>query len=277
MTPGPARGDVRHQTIAGVTRTVCTLVGIEEGLDALEEPFQPVVAKARALGIERCERVLLYAPDAIGFHLCTAFPDVVQPVARAASIVVRMKSVVPPVTPVCFSSMFTGQPPAVHGIRKYEKPVLRSETLFDRLIRAGRRVAIVAVQDSSIDRLFRDRSLDYFPERYDPEVTETALRLISANGHDFVLAYHQEYDDALHRTSPRAPEAIEAMQRHVTSFLRLAGAVEQSWGASHRLVGFVPDHGGHIDPDTGSGTHGIDSPEDMDVQHFYGVFRGGAV
>jgi predicted AlkP superfamily pyrophosphatase or phosphodiesterase len=170
--------------------------------------------------------------------------------------------------------MFTGQPPAVHGIRKYEKPVLRSETLFDRLIRAGKKVAIVTVQDSSIDRLFRDRAIDYFPELYDPEVTATTLRLIKANSHDFVLAYHQEYDDTLHRTTPRAPEAVEAMQRHVASFVQLARAVEESWGACHRLIGFVPDHGGHIDPDAGTGTHGIDTPEDMDVQHFYGVFRG---
>jgi predicted AlkP superfamily phosphohydrolase/phosphomutase len=218
--------------------------------------------------------VLLYAPDAIGFHLCEAFPEVIEPVAHEAPILVRMKSVAPPVTPVCFSTMFTGTPPAVHGIRKYEKPVLRSETLFDRLVREGRKVAIVAVQDSTIDRLFRDRAIDYFAERYDPDVTETTLQLIKANGHDFVLAYHQEYDDMLHRTTPRAPEAIEAMQRHVASFIRLARAVDESWGSLDRLVGFVPDHGSHIDLDTGRGTHGLDTPEDMDVQHFYGVFRG---
>jgi len=262
-----------HPTIGGVTKTVCNLFGIESGEAALEDAFAPVVAKARALGVERCERVLLYAPDAVGLELCRAFPEIIGPVAQEASIVVQMKSVVPPVTPVCFSTMFTGQPPAMHGIRKYEKPVLRCETLFDRLIGAGKRVAIVAVQDSSIDRLFRDRALDYFSERYDPEVTETTLRLLEADGHDFVLAYHQEYDDTLHRTTPRAKEAVEAMQRHVASFVRLAHAVEESWSSRHRMVGFVPDHGGHIDPETGKGTHGIDTPQDMDVQHFYGVFR----
>jgi hypothetical protein len=172
--------------------------------------------------------------------------------------------------------MFTGQSPAVHGIQKYEKPVLRCETVFDRLVRAGKRVAIVAVQDSSIDRLFRERSLDYFSERYDQEVTETTLQLVTANEHDFVLAYHQEYDDILHRSTPRAPEAIEAMRRHVASFIRLAQAVEAAWRTRDRLLGFVPDHGGHIDPDTGKGTHGVDTAEDMDAQHFYGVFRGRA-
>jgi hypothetical protein len=185
-----------------------------------------------------------------------------------------MRSVVPPVTPVCFSTMFTGQPPATHGIRTYEKPILTCETLFDRLLGAGKRVAIVAVRDSSIDRLFRERAIDYFSEEYDPDVTERTLQLIAANEHELLLAYHQEYDDTLHRTTPRHPDAIEAMQRHVASFVRLAEAVEVAWGSRNRLLGFVPDHGGHIDPVTGTGTHGIDTPEDMDVQHFYGVFRG---
>ena len=263
-----------HQTIGGVTKTVCTLLGLEDGTAPLEDSFAPVVAKARSLRIDKCDRVLLYAPDAIGLHLCEAFPDIIRPVAQEASIVVRMKSVVPPVTPVCFSTMFTGQPPAAHGIRHYEKPVLGCETLFDRLVSAGKRVAIVAVQNSSIDRLFRERAVDYFSERYDPEVTETTLRLVKANEHDFILAYHQEYDDILHRTTPRSEEAIEAMRRHVAAFVQLTQAAAQWWGSHHRVLGFVPDHGGHIDPDTGKGTHGKNIAEDMDVQHFYGVFSG---
>jgi hypothetical protein len=265
-----------YQTIAGVTQTVCSLFGVPQDGTPLERPFESVLATARSLNIDRCERVLLYAPDAIGLHLCNAFPDAIEPVIAEAPVAVQMKSVVPPVTPVCFSTMFTGQSPAVHGIQTYEKPVLRCTTLFDRLIGAGKKVAIVAVRDSSIDRLFRDRTIDYFSERYDPEVTETTLRLVQADGHDFVLAYHQEYDDTLHRTTPRSAEAIAAMQRHVAAFVQLAHAVAKSWKTRHRLVGFVPDHGGHIDPVTGRGSHGLDIPEDMDVQHFYGVFHAHA-
>jgi hypothetical protein len=274
------RRDIRskfmtHKTIGGVTKTICDLFGIECENGSLEDSLEPVVENAIALGIDRCERVLLYAPDAIGFQLCVAFPHVIVPAAKEASIVVRLESVVPPVTPVCFATMFTGQPPSIHGIRKYEKPVLRCKTLFDRLIDAGKRVAIVAVNNSSIDLLFRDRALDYFSERYDSEVTERTLQLLEADGHDFILAYHQEYDDTLHLTTPQAEAAIEAMQRHVASFVQLARAVDRSWGSYHRMIGFVPDHGGHIDPNTGRGTHGINTPEDMDVQHFYGVFRRG--
>jgi len=266
-----------HPTIGGVTKTVCDLFGIECDDGSPEASFPAVVESARALGIDRCERVLLYAPDAIGLHLCAAFPEVIHPVDQEAPIVVRVQSVIPPVTPVCFATMFTGQPPSVHGIRRYEKPVLRSRTLFDRLIEAGKRVAVVAVSQSSIDRMFCDRALDYFSEKYDPEVTERTLRLLESDRHDFILAYHQEYDDTLHRTGPRAEEAIMAMQRHVDSFVLLAQAVERSWGTHHRMLGFVPDHGGHVDPVTGKGTHGADTPEDMDVQHFFGVFRRGTI
>jgi hypothetical protein len=104
-------------------------------------------------------------------------------------------------------------------------------------------------------------------------VTERALLLVEADDHDVVLAYHQEYDDVLHRTTPRSREAIEALRRHVDTFVRLSQAVERCWGSYDRMIGFVPDHGGHIDPGTGRGTHGIDTPEDMEVRHFYGLFR----
>ena len=43
-----------------------------------------------------------------------------------------------PVTPVCFGTMYTGAQPAVHGIQKYEKPVIQIDTIFDALIRAGK-------------------------------------------------------------------------------------------------------------------------------------------
>ena len=265
---------MKQPTIGGVTRTVCSLFGIDCADESVEGSFPPVVDRASALGIARCERILLYAPDAVGHHLCAAFPEIIGPVERRAPISVSLRSVVPPVTPVCFGTMFTGQPPSRHGIKTYEKPVLRCETLFDRLLAAGRSAAIVAVQDSSIDRIFRERAIDYYSETYDSEVTQRALGLLEADRHDFILVYHQEYDDMLHKTRPRAAEAIDAMRRHVDSFVELVEATDRFWGVYDRMLGFVPDHGGHIDPGNGRGTHGIDIPEDMDVRHFYGVCRG---
>jgi hypothetical protein len=262
------------RTIASVTGTVCQLFRIEAG--GIEPSLSPVIERAKALGLDRCERVLLYAPDAVGLPLCDAFPEALEAVAREAPTIVRVRSVVPPVTPVCFATMFTGRPPASHGIRTYERPALRCETLFDRLVSAGKRVAIVAVRDSSIDRIFRGRAIDYFSEIYDPEVTTRTLQLLEEDRHDFVLAYHQEYDDTLHRTTPGSPEAVEALRNHVHAFVQLARAAAEFWAPYPRVLGFVPDHGAHVDPHTGKGTHGLDIPEDMDVRHFYGVFPRGA-
>ena len=48
---------------------------------------------------------------------------------------VRYETVMPSVTPVCFGTMYTGAQPEVHGIRRYEKPVIKIDTIFDVLIR----------------------------------------------------------------------------------------------------------------------------------------------
>ena len=69
-------------------------------------------------------------------------------------------------------------------------------------------MAIVAVADSSIDRIFRNRNIDYFSEIYDKQVTSRTIQLIKANVHDFIVAYHQEYDDALHRSTPESKQVF---------------------------------------------------------------------
>jgi hypothetical protein len=232
-----------------------------------------VLAGQQKLGKGGVERFLVYAPDAVGLSLYRDRPDLFEPVLKWAPVEVKLRSVMPPKTPVCFASMFTGAPPQTHGITKYEKPVLSCDTLFDSLTRAGRRVAIVAVKDSSIDMIFRGRPLDYFSESYDDIVTDRVLKLIQANRHEFILAYHQEYDDVLHETTPSGPEAMDALTSHIKSFDTLAGATKLHWKQHNRAVMFAPDHGAHVDPATGRGTHGEDIPEDMKVIHFFGFYR----
>ncbi len=73
---------------------------------------------------------------------------------------------------------------------------------------------------------------------------------------------------------PRDPRALEAFMRHLKSFETLAAAFNERYASVNRAVAFTPDHGTHIDPATGKGTHGTDSPEDVDVRHFWGVSRG---
>jgi hypothetical protein len=216
----------------------------------------------------------VYAPDAIGAELVGEFPELFDRVRALAPVEVAVRSPVPSVTPVCFATMLTGAPPAVHGIETYEKPVLRCDTVFDAVLRAGRQVAIVTVAGSSIDLMYRERELTYHIEPDDHGVTQRTLSLLAQDTHDLILAYHQAHDDALHRTTARSPDALAAMREHVRSFLTLGHAAASAWGGRSWGIAFTPDHGSHLDPETGRGTHGSDRDQDVQVLHFWGTSSG---
>jgi predicted AlkP superfamily pyrophosphatase or phosphodiesterase len=254
--------------VASVTSTVCDLFGIPRPADCVAAPFSEVAAFAARRTVTKA---LVFAADAIGAHLIRSYPEAFEPIARYAPTCVDACAVMPSVTPVCFASMFTGAPPDIHGIRRSERPTLTCDTLFDALSRVGRRVAIVAVKNSSIDLIFRNRRIDYFSETYDEEVVERSLDLIAADQHDFILAYQQEYDDKMHATVPRSPEALRAMANHVRNFDRVARAARSRWITASHAVAFVSDHGTHIDPTTGRGTHGSDMADDLEVRLFWGL------
>src|SRR4029079_11530654 len=254
--------------VASVTSTICDLFGIPRPADCVAPPFSEVAAFAARRTVTKA---LVFAADAIGAHLVHSYAEAFEPVARHAPTSVEACAVMPSVTPVCFASMFTGAPPDIHGIRRSERPTLTCDTLFDALSRASRRVAIVAVKNSSIDLIFRNRRIDYFSESYDEEVVERTLDVLSADQHDFILAYQQEYDDTMHATVPRSPEALRAMANHIRNFDRIARAVHEQWAITSHALAFVSDHGTHIDPATGRGTHGSNMPDDLEVRLFWGV------
>ena len=167
--------------------------------------------------------------------------------------------------------MFTGLVPERHGITEYDKRVLTCETVFDVLTRESGTCAIVAVRDSSIDRIFRNRNIEYFSEAYDRQVTDRTLELIEEDQHDLIVAYHQEYDDALHETGIRSEQALQALENHIAGFVEIACAVKSNWDRQSWMIAFAPDHGAHTYAADGTGTHGDDVPEDMEIDHFYGV------
>jgi len=263
-------------SIQAITPTICELLGIAPPALCDSPPLTEVLSAAHvAFDGARADKCLIYAPDAIGNHLHQTYPELRASVVSAAPVAVAVRSVVPPVTPVAFASIFTGAEPAQHGIRESVRPVLKCDTLFDALLRAGRRVAIVAVTRSSIELMYRERELDYFAEEYDPQVTARTIALLEADEHDILVVYHQEYDDAMHANGPFAPEAVQAARNHVAAFVEIARAFDASWRPYNRVIAFVPDHGAHLDPATGKGTHGDDIPEDMELTHFFGLRAAG--
>jgi hypothetical protein len=234
-----------------------------------------VVQAAKRDGIAKVEKCLVYAPDAVGLQMYQNFRSLFDAVLKHAPLAVPLCSVIPPITPVCFASMFTGAQPRVHGLQKKEKPVLTCDTIFDALIRAGKRVAIVSVKEQSIDLIFRKRKIQYFSELDDQAVTRRTIELIQSNKYDFIVAYHCEYDDILHEKTHYCPEAIQALNNDIAAFSQLADTMDVFWRRNNRAIVFAPDHGAHIDPESGKGTHGNNIPQDMHVQHYFGI-KGGA-
>lgn len=263
--------DTMRPAILSVTPTLCRLFDIPPPGLCTAPPLEEVIAAAGPiLEAGALERFLVYAPDAIGEHLLPVWPGLYDEIARIAPIGVALLSAVPPKTPVCYAAIFTGAPPETHGVRHHERPVLPCDTLFDAMLRAGRRVAIAAVADSSIDRLFRGRELDSYAEPYDPEVLARVHELLAADGHDLIVAYQQEYDDCVHAMDPLSVPAVAAARRHVASFAEIAAAAARRWAGRRWGIALVPDHGAHVDPATGKGTHGEAIPEDMHLRHHYG-------
>ena len=261
-------------SIAALTPTVCALFGVPPPSISTARALDSVIKYSTdELHGESIERCLIYCPDALGDHLWSRFPEQRDRVTLQCPHRVGLSAVVPPKTPVCFASAFTGAPPEIHGIRRYERPVLACDTLFDALTRSHRRVAVIAVRNSSIDLIFRNRPLDYFSEDYDQETTDRALSVLPLDTHDLVVVYHQEYDDQLHRTQPFSPECVRAMEHHVAAVQTLADAARTSWSKRRYAMVVAPDHGAHLDERTGRGDHGLDIPADMSVSHWYGAFH----
>ena len=255
-------------SLDSVTPTVCTLMGIDPPTGSSAPSIKEIIEAAKG---RKMEKVLLFAPDAIGEWLFQKHRDEFAEVIKEAPIQIPIRSMIPSYTPVCYGSMFTGMKPEEHGINKYMKPVLTVETLFDAAEKAGKKVALVAVKDCSVDLIFRERKIDYYTEEYDPEVIQRALDLLEDSDYDLIVAYNQEYDDLMHGSTPTDPEAIEAFRRHLKAFKTLADAFNKRYQDVNRVIAFLPDHGTHVDPESGKGSHGTDSPEDMEVRHFWGV------
>ena len=98
-----------------------------------------------------------------------------------------------------------------------------------------------------------------------------ALSLIKQRKFDFILAYHQEYDDVSHMSNPLGDMAIRAFRSHIHSFHTMATTFYRENEEHNRLTGFFPDHGNHFDVELGVGIHGTNKNDDMYLRHFWGI------
>jgi hypothetical protein len=115
---------ISRYTIASVTPTLCKLMGIKPPAIATAEPVKEVLNAAKNLGLDKIEKALIYAPDALGEWIYQENTALYSKVKMVAPIEVEVSSINPTLTPVCYASVFTGAKPETQGIMKYEKPTL---------------------------------------------------------------------------------------------------------------------------------------------------------
>lgn len=284
--------------ISHLAHSLTDAMGVQPPYQA-EEP----VPMIQTLVEDRCvsgkaEKMLVFCPDAIGQWLIQKYTCDFAPVYRHTQLQIPFCSAFPPVTPVNFASIFTGTQPNVHGICRYEKKLLdpaEIDSVFDAFVRAGKRVALVAIENSSMGTIFRGRpGVDYFIENEaefyaDPDGVTTVNRGLELldrtdeNGdpyYDVIVIYTMKYDDSIHATHPESRLSLHAMRCHNQQFAMLAEKTAKVWKKYDTFLAYVTDHGIHADHHSfdgpisdkdGRGNHYADIPEDMNVTHFFGI------
>ena len=237
----------------------------------LPEEYEPSISWVSEILKERlgkpAARVVLYHADAVGQYIWQKYTDLFAPVYKYTSLAIPFLSTVESVTPVAHASMYTGLDPEGHGIQTYVRPQLNCSTLFDVLIAAGKKVAIVAQTDSTFLHIFAGRELDYFEEPNGLAVQEKALELIATDQYDVISIHTFDYDNAAHAFGPESKQGLNAICLEADGFARIAEALKKNEGHT-TLLTYSPDHGQH--PVAGGrGAHGSKQIEDMNILHFF--------
>lgn len=216
------------------------------------------------------DRVVLYHADAVGLYIWQKYTNLFASVYQHTSLALPMLSTVESVTPVAHASMYTGLDPKDHGICTYVRPQLTCRTLYDELIDAGKKVAIVAQADSTFLHIFKGRAMDYFECENGVAVQDKSLELIEKDIYDVISIHTFEYDNAAHAFGPESKQALNAISLEAQGFDRIANALAQFRDKHRTLLTYSPDHGQHLMPG-GTGAHGSKMLEDMNVLHFWGT------
>ena len=250
---------------------LCYTMGVEPPKESAAPSKELMAYADEKLGGSKIDRILMYNPDAIAQWIYEKYPAFFKEVEEIAELRLPFSTVMPSVTPVCFGTMYTGAQPEVHGIRKYEKPVIKIDTIFDAFIRAGKKPAIIAYSNCSLGKIFLEREMDYFIFNNIDEVNAKAAELIIKDEYDLLVVYNGNYDSAMHKNGPEAVITLGELRANVHTAATLYNLVKEHWRNHNTLVGFAMDHGCH-EIDDGSGSHGLDMDEDINITHLYRIF-----
>lgn len=259
-----------RRSLDTVAASLCYAMGVNPPKNANEANPEITEYVDSVLSGAKADRIFMYNPDAIGQWIYEKYDSYLTKVTSRTDLEVEFESVMPSVTPVCFGTIYTGAQPCVHGIQKYEKPVITIETVFDAMIKAGKKPVIVAVNECSIAKIFLEREMDYFIYGSYEEVNAKAAEIIMNDQYDFVVVYNGNYDSTMHKFGPESTEAISMLRANSEAYAFFDTMIKNHWSEHNTLVAFAMDHGCH-EIDGSCGSHGLDMPEDIHIKHRYKI------
>lgn len=256
-------------TIAGA---LCEMMGVESPKGAAKANAEILDYANGVFEGEKADRILMYNPDAIAQWLCEKYPYLLRETENRTDLKIPLLAPMPTVTPVCFATMYTGTQPEVHGIRKYERPVLKADTVFDALIRAGKKPAIVSHKKCTFSCIFIERDMAYFTCPTVEEIHAKVCELIIEDKYDFIAIHAANYDTRMHKEGPESIEALSELKVNTSAYGIFDSLVRTHWKNHNVFMGYAMDHGCH-EIEGGLGSHGLDMPEDLNIAHFYKAYK----
>ena len=270
---------INNVSLDTVTASLCYAMGVEPPVHAAAPAENILNYVDRKLHGTKVDRVLMYNPDAISQWVYNKHPYYLQEVLENTELEMPLCTVYPPVTPVCFGTMYTGAQPEVHGIQEYRKPVIKIDSIFDALIRAGKKPLIIAYGNCSLCNIYLERDMDYVFVNDVDQVNAEAAKAIIEDKHDFIVVYNGNYDARTHRWGPEDPKTLAELKCNGRTFAMLTNMVKKHWKQHNTFVGFAMDHGSHwVEPFVTKGgkitygSHGEYIHEDMNIVHRYQIY-----
>ena len=264
--------EVKRTSLDTLCAALCHACGIEPPKQAHPANEALTAYVDQTLDGKKADRLFMYNPDAIAQWVYEKYPQLMKEATTRTELAVPFETVMPSVTPVCFGTMYTGAQPEVHGIKAYVKPVIRIDTIFDAMLRAGKKCAIVSTTGDSLSFIYLERDMDYFILDTVEEINAKAAQLILEDKYDFILVYNANYDAVMHKFGPESLEALSELRANSEAYAMFDALIREHWSKHNVLMGFAMDHGCH-EIDGGCGSHGLDMPEDLNIVHLYKAYK----
>ena len=105
--------------ITSIKNTALEVLGIAQNPENAPANKTVTALADETFNAEKADRVVIYNPDAVAWWIFEKYKDMFAPALEKSGAVMKMRSVMPSVTPVCFGSMYSGVMPEKHVIMKY--------------------------------------------------------------------------------------------------------------------------------------------------------------